>query len=131
MIKNQERLGQYINNIMKKKIETTDAPRAIGTYSQAITSGNMTFMSGQIPLDPQTMKLAQGEEDQIRQTFKNIVAVCQASGATTNEIVKLFEKVNEIMKEFFSEPYPARAAIQVSKLPLDSLIEIEGIIVHN
>ena len=59
MIKNQERLGQYINNIMKKKIETTDAPRAIGTYSQAITSGNMTFMSGQIPLDPQTMKLAQ------------------------------------------------------------------------
>tara|TARA_B100000029_G_C17600914_1_gene965721 strand:+ start:467 stop:889 length:423 start_codon:yes stop_codon:yes gene_type:complete len=140
MIKNQERLGQYIKNIMKKKIETTDAPRAIGTYSQAITSGNMTFMSGQVPLDPQTMKLAQGEEDQIRQTFKNIVAVCQASGATTNEIVKLnvylsdlgvFERVNEIMKEFFSEPYPARAAIQVSKLPLDSLIEIEGIIVHN
>ena len=63
---------------MKKKIETTDAPRAIGTYSQAITSGNMTFMSGQVPLDPQTMKLAQGEEDQIRQTYKETVKFLQS-----------------------------------------------------
>lgn len=123
---------------MKKKIETNSAPKALGTYSQAISSGNITFMSGQIPLDPKNMKLVKGNENQIRQVFKNIQAVCEASGASLEEIVKLnvylsdlsvFNQVNEIMQEFFSEPYPARAAVQVAKLPLDSLIEIEGIIV--
>jgi reactive intermediate/imine deaminase len=124
---------------MKKKIETDDAPRALGTYSQAIEAGNTIYLSGQIPLDPKTMKLVEGNENQIRQVFKNIQAVCESSKVSLNEIVKLnvylsdlsvFSLVNEIMKELFSEPYPARAAIQVAKLPLDSLIEVEGIIVR-
>jgi reactive intermediate/imine deaminase len=124
---------------MKKKIETDDAPRALGTYSQAIEAGNTIYLSGQIPLDPKTMKLVEGNENQIRQVFKNIQAVCESSEVSLNEIVKLnvylsdlsvFSLVNEVMKELFSEPYPARAAIQVAKLPLDSLIEVEGIIVR-
>jgi len=124
---------------MKKKIETDDAPKALGTYSQAIEAGNTIYLSGQIPLDPKTMKLVEGNENQIRQVFKNIQAVCESSKVSLNEIVKLnvylsdlsvFSLVNEIMKELFSEPYPARAAIQVAKLPLDSLIEVEGIIVR-
>jgi len=123
---------------MKKKIETDEAPKAIGTYSQAIEVGNTIYLSGQIPLDPKTMKLVEGNENQIRQVFKNIQAVCESSEVSLNEIVKLnvylsdlsvFALVNEVMKELFSEPYPARAAIQVAKLPLDSLIEVEGIIV--
>ena len=123
---------------MKKKIETDDAPRALGTYSQAIEAGNTIYLSGQIPLDPKTMELVEGNENQIRQVFKNIQAVCESSEVSLNEIVKLnvylsdlsvFSLVNEVMKELFSEPYPARAAIQVAKLPLDSLIEVEGIIV--
>ena len=123
---------------MKKKIETDDAPRTLGTYSQAIEAGNTIYLSGQIPLDPKTMKLVEGNENQIRQVFKNIQAVCESSEVSLNEIVKLnvylsdlsvFSLVNEVMKELFSEPYPARAAIQVAKLPLDSLIEVEGIIV--
>ena len=126
--------------IMKKKIETNKAPQALGTYSQAITSGSTTYMSGQIPLNPETMELVKGDKNQIRQVFKNILSVCEASGASTEDIVKLnvylsdlsvFAQVNEIMKEFFAEPYPARAAVQVAKLPLDSLIEIEGIIVQD
>ena len=124
---------------MKKKIETDNAPKAIGTYSQAIEAGNTIYLSGQIPLDPKTMELVEGNENQIRQVFKNIQAVCESSEVSLNEIVKLnvylsdlsvFSLVNEIMKELFSEPYPARAAIQVAKLPLDSLIEVEGIIVR-
>jgi len=124
---------------MKKKIETDEAPKAIGTYSQAIEVGNTIYLSGQIPLDPKTMELVEGNENQIRQVFKNIQAVCESSEVSLNEIVKLnvylsdlsvFSLVNEVMKELFSEPYPARAAIQVAKLPLDSLIEVEGIIVR-
>jgi len=124
---------------MKKKIETDDAPKALGTYSQAIEAGNTIYLSGQIPLDPKTMKLVEGNENQIRQVFKNIQAVCESSEVSLNEIVKLnvylsdlsvFSLVNEVMKELFSEPYPARAAIQVAKLPLDSLIEVEGIVVR-
>jgi len=123
---------------MKKKIETDNAPKAIGTYSQAIEAGNTIYLSGQIPLDPKTMELVEGNENQIRQVFKNIQAVCESAEVSLNEIVKLnvylsdlsvFSLVNEVMKELFSEPYPARAAIQVAKLPLDSLIEVEGIIV--
>tara|TARA_B100001245_G_scaffold227931_1_gene204760 strand:+ start:1202 stop:1579 length:378 start_codon:yes stop_codon:yes gene_type:complete len=123
---------------MKNKIETKYAPKALGTYSQAIDTGNTIYLSGQIPLNPETMKLVEGNENQIRQVFINIQAVCEASGVTLNDIVKLnvylsdlavFSQVNEVMKELFSEPYPARAAIQVAKLPLDSLIEVEGIIV--
>ena len=125
---------------MKEKVETNNAPKALGTYSQAITSGNTTYMSGQIPIDPETMELVEGNENQIRQVFKNILSVCEASGASTDQIVKLniylsdlsvFAEVNEIMRSFFTEPYPARVAVQVAKLPLDSLIEIEGIIVQD
>jgi reactive intermediate/imine deaminase len=123
---------------MKKKIETESAPKALGTYSQAIDTGNTIYLSGQVPLDPNTMELVEGDEEQIRQVFKNIQAVCNAAGVSLDDIVKLnvylsdlsvFAKVNEVMNELFSEPYPARAAIQVAKLPLDSLIEVEGIIV--
>ena len=125
---------------MKKKIETEKAPSAIGPYSQAIEAGNMIYLSGQIPLDPRTMELAEGEENQIRQVFSNITAICEEVECTLNDIVKLnvslqdlsmFSLVNEVMSELFSEPYPARAALQVARLPLDSLIEIEAIIVKS
>ena len=125
---------------MKKKIETEKAPNAIGTYSQAIEAGNMIYLSGQIPLDPKTMELVEGEENQIRQVFSNITAICEEVECTLNDIVKLnvslqdlsmFSLVNEVMSELFSEPYPARAALQVARLPLDSLIEVEAIIVKS
>ena len=123
---------------MKQKIETPEAPSAIGPYSQAIKVGDSIFLSGQIPLDPATMKLVEGEENQIRRVFDNIQAVCKASDCSLNDIVKLnvslkdlsiFGKVNEIMLDYFEEPYPARAALQVARLPLDSLIEVEAIII--
>jgi|TARA_B100000767_G_C19637045_1_gene480866 reactive intermediate/imine deaminase len=125
---------------MKKKIETSNAPSAIGPYSQAIISGNNIYLSGQIPLDPKTMQIVEGEENQIRRVFDNIQAVCKAAECSLNDIVKLnvslqdlsiFSKVNEIMLEYFEEPYPARAALQVAKLPLDSLIEVEAIIIKD
>mgnify|MGYP001276130092 FL=1 len=125
---------------MKKKIETEKAPSAIGPYSQAIEAGNMIYLSGQIPLDPKTMELVEGEENQIRQVFSNITAICEEVECTLNDIVKLnvslqdlsmFSLVNEVMSELFSEPYPARAALQVARLPLDSLIEVEAIIVKS
>ena len=125
---------------MKKKIETPNAPSAIGPYSQAIISGNNIYLSGQIPLDPKTMKIVEGEENQIRRVFDNIQAVCKAAECSLNDIVKLnvslqdlsiFSKVNEIMLDYFEEPYPARAALQVAKLPLDSLIEVEAIIIKD
>ena len=125
---------------MKKKIETEKAPNAIGPYSQAIEAGNMIYLSGQIPLNPETMELVDGEENQIRQVFSNISAICEEVECTLNDIVKLnvslqdlsmFSLVNEVMSELFSEPYPARAALQVARLPLDSLIEVEAIIVKS
>ena len=125
---------------MKKKIETSNAPSAIGPYSQAIISGNNIYLSGQIPLDPKTMQIVEGEENQIRRVFDNIQAVCKAAECSLNDIVKLnvslqdlsiFSKVNEIMLEYFEEPYQARAALQVAKLPLDSLIEVEAIIIKD
>ena len=125
---------------MKKKIETQKAPSAIGPYSQAIEMGDMIYLSGQIPLDPKTMELVQGEENQIRQVFKNITAICEETNCSLNDIVKLnvslqdlsmFSLVNDVMSELFSEPYPARAALQVARLPLESLIEVEAIIVKN
>ena len=125
---------------MKKKIQTQKAPSAIGPYSQAIVSGDMIYLSGQIPLDPETMELVQGEENQIRQVFENISAICEEANCSLNDIVKLnvslqdlsiFSLVNNVMSELFAEPYPARAALQVAKLPLDSLIEVEAIIVKS
>jgi reactive intermediate/imine deaminase len=122
---------------MKKKISTNKAPEAIGPYSQGIETENLIFLSGQIPLDSSTMKLVEGDENQIRQVFKNIDALCDEAGLNLNHIVKLnvslqdlslFNLVNEIMKELFVEPYPARAALQVARLPLDSSIEVEAIL---
>ena len=122
---------------MKKKISSKNAPAAIVPYSQVLETENLIFLSGQIPLDPETMKLVEGAENQIRQVFKNIDALCTEAGLNMNHIVKLnvslhdlslFSLVNEIMKELFTEPYPARAALQVARLPLDSSIEVEAIL---
>ena len=122
---------------MKKPIKTNQAPEAIGPYSQGIETENLIFLSGQIPLDPEKMKLVEGDENQIRQVFKNIDALCDEVGLNLNHIVKLnvslqdlslFNLVNEVMKELFVEPYPARAALQVARLPLDSSIEVEAIL---
>jgi len=119
---------------MKKKISSKKAPAAIGPYSQGIETENLIFLSGQIPLDPETMQLVEGDENQIRQVFKNIDALCAEANLNMDHIVKLnvslrdlslFSLVNEIMKELFTEPYPARAALEVARLPLDSSIEKE------
>ena len=121
---------------MKKEIKTDDAPKAIGTYSQAIATENLLFISGQIPLDPKTMNLVDGIENQIRQTFLNIENILKKEKLTFENVVKLtillvdldnFELVNEVMADLFKKPYPARAAYEVSKLPKNSLIEIETI----
>lgn len=129
---------------MNKKIISTDrAPKAIGTYSQAVQVGNTIWLSGQIPLDPQTMQLvgdasADGIALQIHQAFKNLSAVAQASGGSLADVVKLnlyltdlahFAKVNEIMAQYFSEPYPARAAVGVASLPRGAAFEAEAVMV--
>jgi len=121
----------------KEPIQTTDAPAAIGPYSQAIKSGSLVFLSGQIPLDPATMELVgAGIEEQTRQVFKNLSGVATAAGGDLNSIVKLtifltdlsqFATVNSIMAENFAEPYPARATIEVSALPKGAIVEIEAI----
>ncbi len=121
---------------MKKEIKTDDAPQAIGTYSQAIATENLLFISGQIPLNPKTMNLVDGIENQIRQTFLNIENILKKEKLTFENVVKLtillvdldnFELVNEVMADLFKKPYPARAAYEVSKLPKNSLVEIETI----
>lgn len=123
----------------KSIIQTADAPAAIGTYSQAVKAGDTIYLSGQIPLDPESMKLVSSEIDlQIKQVFKNLKAVCEASGGRIQDIVKLniyltdldnFSTVNEIMATVFEKPYPARAAIGVSALPKGAEVEMDGIMV--
>ena len=119
-----------------KIIETENAPKAIGTYSQAVKVNGFLFISGQIPLNPSTMELVEGIENQINQVFENIHQILKADGMNFSNVVKLsvlledlshFEKVNEIMANIFSKPYPARAAYEVSKLPKGSSVEIETI----
>ena len=119
-----------------KIIETENATKAIGTYSQAVKVNGFLFISGQIPLDPSTMELVEGIENQINQVFENINQILKADGMDFSNVVKLsvlledlshFEKVNEIMASIFSKPYPARAAYEVSKLPKGSSVEIETI----
>lgn len=123
----------------KAIITTTSAPAAIGTYSQAVKVNTTVYLSGQIPLDPENMELV-GDDTaaQITQVFKNLTAVCEAAGGTLNDIVKLniyltdlgqFALVNQIMAEHFEAPYPARAAVQVSALPLGSQVEMDGVMV--
>lgn len=124
---------------MKEKIHTRFAPDAIGTYSQAVKVGNTVYFSGQIPLDPATMTLVTGEIDaEARQVFTNLQEVARAAGGSFEQIVKLsifltdlthFPIVNEVMTEFFSEPYPARSTVQISALPRGAQIEIEAIMV--
>ena len=123
----------------KAIIHTDSAPAAIGTYVQAVKVNNTVYLSGQIPLDPQTMTLVDGNiSAQINQVFKNLSAVCEASGGDLSNIVKLnifltdlshFPLVNEIMGQHFQEPYPARAAIGVNELPKGAQVEMDGILV--
>jgi reactive intermediate/imine deaminase len=124
----------------KKTIHTTDAPQAIGTYSQGIrvSGGDTIYISGQIGLEPSTMQMVEGIENQIHRVFQNLTAVAAAGGGSLGDIVKLnvyltdlsnFQKVNEIMVEYFSAPYPARAAIGVSALPRNALVEIDAVLV--
>jgi reactive intermediate/imine deaminase len=123
----------------KAIIHTDSAPAAIGTYSQAVKVNNTVYLSGQIPLDPENMALVDGDISvQIRQVFDNLTAVCEASGGNLSNIVKLnifltdlshFPVVNEIMGQYFDEPYPARAAIGVSQLPKGAQVEMDGILV--
>ncbi|MGH8528532.1 MAG: RidA family protein [Nevskiales bacterium] len=119
-------------------IQTTQAPPAIGTYSQAVRVGGTVYLSGQIGLDPATMQLVEGIEGQIHQVFKNLRAVAQASGLDLAQAVKLtiyltdlahFAKVSEIMAQYFSAPYPARAAVGVASLPRAALVEADAILV--
>ena len=123
---------------MKKIIKTDEAPEAIGTYSQAVKKGNIIFLSGQIALNPESMELVEGIENQIHQVFKNILAVIKAANASLDDLVKLniyltdlsnFALVNSIMEKYFSKPYPARAAIGVASLPKGALVEAYGFLV--
>ena len=124
-------------------ISTNKAPAAVGTYSQAIavTSGTSIYLSGQIPLVPETMEVVEGDiETQIHQVFKNLIAVCQEAGGDLSNIVKLnifltdlnnFAVLNEIMASYFDQPYPARAAIGVNELPKGVSVEMDGVMVIN
>lgn len=119
-------------------VATTNAPQAIGTYSQAVKAGNTVYLSGQIGLDPATMQLVEGIETQIHQVFKNLKAVSEAAGGGLADMAKLnifltdlshFAKVNEIMAQYFTQPYPARAAVGVASLPRGALVEADGVLV--
>ncbi len=122
---------------MTKTIATQDAPAAIGTYSQAVRAGDTVYLSGQIPLDPKTMKIVEGDfEAQARRVFDNLRAVCRAAGGDFDRVVRVtiyltdlanFAKVNEVMGQNFKEPFPARAAIGVASLPRGSLVEIDAV----
>jgi len=117
-------------------VTTSDAPGAIGAYSQAVNVDGTVYLSGQIPLLPDTMTLVEGDDEQIHQVFRNLRAVANAAGGSLNDIVKLgvyltdlslFPRVNEIMAEYFDEPFPARAAVGVADLPKGARVEVEGI----
>lgn len=124
----------------RQVIHTENAPAAIGTYSQAILVGNTLYLSGQIGLDPYSMELVDGIEAQIRRVFDNLKAVCEVAGGTLADIAKLnifltdlsnFQLVNQIMGEYFAQPYPARAALGVASLPKGALVEMDGIVIIN
>ena len=123
---------------MKEIISTEKAPQAIGTYSQAVKVGKTVYLSGQIPLVPETMEMVEGDfETNVRRVFDNLTAVCEAAGGSLQDIAKLnifltdlgnFAKVNAIMAEYFEQPYPARAAVQISALPKDAEVEMDGVL---
>lgn len=122
---------------MKKEIiQTEKAPAAIGTYSQAVKVGKTVYLSGQIGLDPVSMELAGSVKSQLKQMFLNLRAVSEAAGGNLGDVVKLniyltdlsnFALVNEVMAEYFQQPYPARAAVGVSQLPRGALVEADGV----
>lgn len=123
----------------KQIIQTSKAPQAIGTYSQAVKVGDTVYLSGQIPLAPETMEMVQGDiEAQIRRVFDNLQAVAEAAGGSLADVVKLnvfltdlghFPVVNQVMAGYFQEPYPARAAIGVAALPKGAAVEMDGVMV--
>lgn len=122
----------------KQAIHSDDAPAAIGTYSQAIRTGGLVFLSGQIPLDPATMEIIDGDfEARARRVFDNLAAVAAAAGGSLNDIVKLtvfltdlgnFATVNSVMEDYFQQPYPARAAVGVASLPKGVDVEADAIL---
>ena len=120
----------------KQFIQTPDAPAAIGTYSQAVRVDHAVYLAGQIGLDPISMQMADGIEEQIHRVFRNMRAVATAAGGSMDDVVKVnifltdlgnFARVNEIMATYFHQPYPARAAVGVSSLPRGALIEADGV----
>lgn len=123
----------------KSIIKTNEAPAAIGTYSQAVRAGDTVYLSGQIPLDPETMELVAADaETSARRIFENLRAVARGAGGDLADVVKLnvfltdmgdFGVVNQVMAEFFAEPYPARAAIGVAALPKDARLEMDAVMV--
>ena len=122
----------------KTIIKTEQAPAAIGTYSQAVKVGDSVYLSGQIGLDPASMQMVEGIEHQIHRVFQNLQAVAVAAGGSLADVVKLnvflvdlghFAKVNEIMAQYFTEPYPARAAVGVASLPRAALVEADAVMV--
>ncbi len=119
-------------------IASPEAPQAIGAYSQAVRVGNTVYLSGQIGLDPASMQMVEGIEAQIHRVFQNLRAVTEAAGGNLAGMVKLnvyltdlghFAKLNEIMAQYFSQPYPARAAVGVASLPRNALVEADGVLV--
>lgn len=127
--------------MQRSVIHTNKAPQAIGTYSQAVQTGNTVYLSGQIPLVPETMEMVEGDmETQIRRVFDNLSAVAEAAGGSLADVAKLniflvdlghFPLVNQVMAEYFQEPYPARAAVGVASLPKDASVEMDAVLVLN
>lgn len=127
-----------MTTMTKEIIQTNGAPSAIGTYSQAVKVGNTVYLSGQIGLDPATMQMVESIEAQIHRVFDNLKAVTEAAGGSMADVVKLniyltdlvhFSLVNTIMEEYFTQPYPARAAVGVASLPRAALVEADGVMV--
>ena len=124
--------------MLKEPIQTNKAPKAIGAYSQAIKSGEFLFISGQIPLNPETMKIVDSSfEDSAQRVILNLENICKEAGASLDDIVKLniylldlenFDILNKIMEKRFSEPFPARATVEVARLPKDVMIEMDAIV---
>lgn len=120
-----------------KEIKTTNAPAAIGPYSQAIITGNMLYTSGQIPVNPETGVIAEGVEAQANQVFTNLKNLIAAAGSSIHNTIKTtvfiknmddFAKINEIYANYFTEPFPARSCVEVARLPKDVLLEVEAIV---
>ena len=119
-----------------KTVSTPDAPSAIGTYSQAVKAGDTVYLSGQIPLDPKSMQIVEGFDNQVKRVFDNLQAVCKAAGGDFSKVVRVtiylidlanFPRVNEIMATYFREPYPARVTVGVASLPRGSQVEIDAV----